>query len=132
MKIKICGITNIDDAEAAIKCGASYIGIVFIEGTPRCIDLAKAQAISEAVAKRAQVVGVFQDQVVKSIEKTAKLVPLDMVQLHGSESPEFCSAIDLPVIKALSPTFPKVQAKAHSLAEQFAAEIESYRLRCQH
>ncbi|PWT96153.1 MAG: hypothetical protein C5B53_10120 [Candidatus Melainabacteria bacterium] len=129
MRVKVCGITNIADAEAAIKCGADYIGLVFIEDTPRYLDIEKAKEIAEFVAKRAHVVGVFQDQVARVIEKTAKLVPLDMIQLHGSESPELCSMIELPVIKALSPLLVKGKI---SEVEQFAAEIELYRSRCQH
>jgi phosphoribosylanthranilate isomerase len=129
MKVKVCGITNIADAEAAIKCGADYIGLVFVEGTPRCVDLDQAKAIAKFVGKRAQVVGVFQDQVASAIEKTAKLVRLDMIQLHGSESPELCSAIGLPVIKALSPLLVKGKI---SEVEHFVAEIELYRSHCRH
>jgi phosphoribosylanthranilate isomerase len=129
MKVKVCGITSIADAESAIKCGADYIGLVFVEGTPRYVDLDKAKEIAEFIGKRTRVVGVFQDQVVRNIEKTAKLVSLDMVQLHGSESPELCGMIDLPVIKALSPLL--VKEKISEL-EQFIAEIELYRSRCQH
>lgn len=129
MKVKVCGITTIADAEAAIKCGADYIGLVFVEGTPRCVDIDKAKAIAEFINGRARVVGVFQDQVARTIEKTAKLVPLDMIQLHGSESPEMCGMIDLPVIKALSPLLVKGKI---SEPEQFAAEAVIYRSRCKH
>jgi len=130
MKIKVCGITNPHDAESAIECGADYIGLVFIEGTPRCIDQIRAQAIASVVAGRAKIVGVFQDQPFDLIDKAAKEIPLDLVQLHGSESPDVCDKISVPVIKAFSPEFGLEQSQ--SFVERFLDKIELYRAHCQH
>jgi phosphoribosylanthranilate isomerase len=137
MKVKICGITRIDDAEAAIASGADYIGLIFVEGTPRCLSLDMAQRISESVAGRAKVVGVFQDQSPNTIEKIAKTVRLDLVQLHGDESPDMCKQIELPVIKAISPDFEIAltssdRVKAQSTVEHLLRQIDAYGQHCQH
>lgn len=132
MKIKVCGITSAGDAAVAIESGADYIGLVFVPQTPRCIDVDTARSIAEAIAGRAQLVGVFRDQQLAEIVKVSDAVPLDMVQLHGSESPEECRQVGLPVLKAFSPDFAGRQTRGDKLGEELVNKLEKYWSACQH
>ena len=98
--IKICGVTSLADAETAIACGASYIGLIFAESSPRKVDQSSAQQIAQAVKGRVKVVGVFKDADEKVVENVYSSVGLDLVQYHGSESPAFIRSLALPSMKA--------------------------------
>ncbi len=101
ISVKICGITRVADAREAVESGAEAVGLNFVPGTPRALDPALAKQIGDAVAGRALRVGVFRDAPLARVREIAAAVPLDVVQLHGDESPEYVAAIELPVIKAL-------------------------------
>lgn len=83
--IKICGITRVEDALAAVESGASMLGLNFYSQSPRCVSLARAQEIARAVAGRTQLAGVFVNMNVSEVRHIARTVPLDAVQLHGDE-----------------------------------------------
>ncbi|MBO6103378.1 MAG: hypothetical protein J6P03_09035, partial [Opitutales bacterium] len=93
MKVKICGITDVQTALAAKACGADFAGLIFAEKSPRKVDMAYAKKIAEAVKGEIKLVGVFQNQSVDFIEKTANALNLYAVQLHGCESPEFAVSL---------------------------------------
>jgi phosphoribosylanthranilate isomerase len=101
IRVKICGITHPDDAEAAVEAGADLIGLNFVPGTPRCLDIAVAEAISARVAGRIERVAVFRDALPEEIERVLRRVDFERVQFHGSESEEEVENVDLPVIKAI-------------------------------
>jgi phosphoribosylanthranilate isomerase len=101
IRIKICGITHPDDAELAIAAGADLIGLNFVPGSPRCIDLKTAAEIGELTAGRVELVGVFRDAEIEEIERVLRRVDLDRLQFHGDETEEQVEAVDLPVIKAI-------------------------------
>jgi len=86
--VKICGITSIDDALAAVDLGASAIGLNFVTGSPRRIDVARACEISRAVGTRALVVGVVADMTVDAMRALVEDAELGCLQLHGDEPPE--------------------------------------------
>ncbi len=90
VKIKICGITNLEDALASLFCGADAIGFVFYDKSPRCISPRDAANISRILPKKIKRVGVFVNEEVAKVKKIAKLCNLDMLQFHGQESPEYC------------------------------------------
>lgn len=98
MIIKICGITSREAAHAAFEYGADLIGFVFAPSRRR-IDVSLAAEIA-ATAPRIGKVGIFVDQPLKEVQRIAEQCDLDFVQLHGSESPSYCQAIQRPVIKA--------------------------------
>ena len=102
MLVKICGITRLEDAEAAVAAGAEAIGFVFWPKSPRFIDPHRARRIALALPPLVTVVGVFVNQPVDYVNGVASLVRLGAVQLHGDESPEFAAAVSIPVIKAVS------------------------------
>ncbi len=101
IRIKICGITDPEDAQMAVDAGADLIGLNFVPGSPRQLDLKTAEAISERVAGRVERVAVFQDAEESEIARVLRRIDLERVQLHGDESEEDVEAIDLAVIKAL-------------------------------
>ena len=113
VEIKICGITQVEDAMAAVELGAAMLGLNFYAGSPRCIPLNRAQEIAHAVAAqvnagRTKLVGVFVNMNIAEVLRIARAVPLAAVQLHGDESPQQCAAAatEFEVIRAL-----KVDAK---------------------
>lgn len=101
IRIKICGITHPDDAEAAVDAGADLIGLNFVPGSPRSLDLATAESICERVAGRVERVAVFRDAEDAEIARVTRRVELERLQFHGDETEEQVEAVDLPVIKAL-------------------------------
>lgn len=90
--VKICGITRMSDAEAAIESGAEAIGLNFVPQSPRCLAPADARRIALGCAARVTRVGLFMDAPLGQVLTTLDEVPLDLVQFHGSESEEYCRA----------------------------------------
>lgn len=102
-KIKMCGITNLADARYAAGARADYIGFIFHETSPRYITPAEVGAIINWI-DGPQKVGVFMDHALDDVIQIVKETGLDMVQLHGNESPEYCRLIEVPVIKTIHVT----------------------------
>lgn len=101
VRVKICGITSPDDAEAAVDAGADLIGLNFVAGSPRCLALADAERIATRIEGRVERVAVFRDADPRDIERVLRRVEVERIQLHGEEEPEEAEAIELPTIKAL-------------------------------
>jgi phosphoribosylanthranilate isomerase len=99
-KIKICGITNLEDARFASGALADYLGFIFYEESPRYIEPAEAGAIINWL-EGPEKVGVFVNQPLDDVNRIAKETGLDYVQLHGEESVEYCQLIEKPVIKVI-------------------------------
>ncbi len=101
-KIKICGITTPDDARLASKLGADYLGLIFVE-SPRMVNIAQAREIRRAM-HHSLLVGVFRDSPLEKVVETTRAARLDLVQLHGAETPDYCddvlSRTGRPVIKS--------------------------------
>ena len=89
-KIKICGITNLEDARAAADFGADALGFVFFRDSPRAITPEKASEIIARLPAFITTVGVFVNEPREKIQETAKAAGIDVIQLHGDESPESC------------------------------------------
>jgi phosphoribosylanthranilate isomerase len=102
MFVKICGITRLEDAEAAVAAGAGAIGFVFWPKSPRFIDPHRARQIAAALPPLVPTVGVFVNQPREYVNGVARLVRLGAVQLHGDETPAFAAALSNPVVKAIS------------------------------
>ena len=102
VKIKVCGITNKEDALRAVQCGAWALGFIFYKKSPRCITPEAAQGIIAALPKKIITVGVFVDAPEDEVRTIAKQCRLRAVQFHGSEAPVFCSRFKgLLTIKAI-------------------------------
>jgi phosphoribosylanthranilate isomerase len=102
MIVKICGITRLQDAQAAIAHGASAIGFVFWPASPRFIDPYRARRIAAALPPFVATVGVFVNQLSTYVDQVAKIVPLTVIQLHGDEPPAFAASLSRPVMKAVN------------------------------
>jgi phosphoribosylanthranilate isomerase len=92
-RIKICGITRLEDAQAAVELGAWAVGMVFYERSPRRCELAEAERIGAALRRRGELVGVFVNSPLETIADVNERVGLTLVQLHGDEGPSFCSEV---------------------------------------
>lgn len=100
-RLKICGITSLEDARFCAAAGVDYLGFVFYPQSPRYISPEHAKDINEWIIGP-QSVGVFVDEDVDLVNRVAGSVGLDLVQLHGAESVHYCEQVDAPVIKALA------------------------------
>jgi phosphoribosylanthranilate isomerase len=100
-RIKICGITRQEDALAATSSGADAIGLVFYAASPRVVTNDEAADIAAVVPPFVSVVALFVDEPAASIERILGRVPIDLIQFHGEEAPEFCQQFGRPWIKAL-------------------------------
>jgi len=98
--VKICGITSYKDAEIAVNYGASAIGMIFYQDSPRYIYPEKVGEWISAVPSKLKKVGVFVNEKGKNIKTIVEKLNLDYIQLHGDESPEYCNKMIRPVIKA--------------------------------
>ena len=101
VRAKICGITRVDDAIAAVEQGADAIGLVFYEPSPRFVSIDAAQEICRALPPFVSIVGLFVGAESEYIESVCSSVPLTLLQFHGDESRPDCEKYGLPYIKAV-------------------------------
>ncbi|MGY9001296.1 MAG: phosphoribosylanthranilate isomerase [Rhodospirillales bacterium] len=102
VKIKICGITNFEDALNASRLGADALGFVFVENSPRYIKPHDAAHIINKLPPFINKVGLFVDPSKQEVEDAARIANFDLLQFHGDESEGFCNQFNLPYIKAIS------------------------------
>ncbi len=100
MKIKICGITNTEDALVAESFGANAVGFIFYKKSKRYITPEQAEHIIRALSVFTTTVGVFVNETFEIINKISNQTGINVVQLHGDENPDIMKSISLPVIKA--------------------------------
>jgi phosphoribosylanthranilate isomerase len=117
VRIKICGVQDVEDALAAVEAGADLIGINFVEGSPRQVDVSRAlescQALEEFDVER---VALFRNARWDVIDPILQRVPFERVQFHGDETEEEVEAVDLPTIKA-------IRGADHDAAETYPSSI---------
>jgi phosphoribosylanthranilate isomerase len=101
LRVKICGITRLQDVHAACAAGADALGFVFYEKSPRNVSIETAAALLSALPPFVQSVGLFVDAEPAFIATVLKAVPLDMLQFHGNETPADCERHGRPYIKAV-------------------------------
>jgi phosphoribosylanthranilate isomerase len=105
IRVKICGLTEARDVAAAVDAGAAYVGFVFFEKSPRHLDIAAARALALGVPPGVAKVALTVDADDAALDALCAAVPLDMLQLHGSESPARVAEVrarhGLPVMKAI-------------------------------
>jgi phosphoribosylanthranilate isomerase len=92
-KVKLCGITRLQDAELAVELGAWAIGMIFYEGSPRCCSTEQALLITSALKRRVELCGVFVDAPLEEVVQVSEDLGLSMVQLHGDEGPAYCGEV---------------------------------------
>ncbi len=100
-RIKICGMTRVEDARLAVEAGADAIGLIFWSGSTRAVDVERAQAITREVPPFVSTVGVFVDETPDRVRTVADAVGLSAVQLHGHEQVADWARFPRPVLKAM-------------------------------
>ena len=100
VKIKVCGMTQLDDVLTAVDCGADAVGFIFYKKSPRHVNESTVKKIVAHLPPFVNRVGVFVNETAERINRLVEVCGLDAVQLHGDESPAFCRRIKVPVIKA--------------------------------
>ncbi len=100
-RVKICGITRQQDLDAAVAAGADAIGLVFNEQSPRHLEIEQAAALAASVPAFVTTVALFRDAEVDYVHAVLASVGVELLQFHGSESPDFCRRFCRPWIKAL-------------------------------
>ena len=105
MRVKFCGITNLDDAAEAVRLGAWAIGLIHFDGSPRCVEPGVAARICAAYRRKCEVVGVFVNPTLDEVDRAVEDSGLTMVQLNGAEGASFCTEVarrtGAKVIKAI-------------------------------
>jgi phosphoribosylanthranilate isomerase len=99
VKIKVCGITNSNDALLAVALGADALGFIFYPKSPRYVEPEAARQIISQLPPFVAAVGVFVDEAAATVQDLAARVGLDWLQLHGRETPEYCRSLGRKVIK---------------------------------
>ena len=100
-RVKICGITSRQDAQAAVRLGADALGLVFYPPSPRCVSVEQASGIVERLPPFVCVVGLFVNPSREEIREVLDGVRIDLIQFHGSECPDYCTEHGRPYIKAI-------------------------------
>ncbi len=104
VRVKICGITRLQDLHAACQAGADALGFVFYEKSPRHVTLDVAAALVRELPPFVQSVGLFVNAEPAFVEAVLRVVPLDLLQFHGDETPAACERFGRPYIKAVRVT----------------------------
>lgn len=107
IRVKFCGITRPEDGVHAAALGVAAIGLVFVEASPRAVDITRAREICRALPPLTGVVGLFMNAPAASVVSVLDEVPLNWLQFHGDESPEYCAGFGRPFIKALPMASPE-------------------------
>jgi phosphoribosylanthranilate isomerase len=119
-RIKICGITRVEDALAAARLGADAIGLVFYPGSPRAVTPARAREIIDVLPPFVVPVGLFVNADAATVRETVAAAPVQLLQFHGDETPGYCAGFGLPFMRAL-----RVRAGTDLL--QYAREFHAAR-----
>ena len=118
VRVKICGITRLEDALHAVNAGADALGLVFYDKSPRHVAPLQAATICAALPPFITRVGLFVDASADFVKSVLQTVPLDLLQFHGDETPAYCAQFGKPYIKAV-----RVQAATDLL--KYAADFDA-------
>ncbi|MES2182242.1 MAG: phosphoribosylanthranilate isomerase [Pseudomonadota bacterium] len=119
-RVKICGITRMEDALSAVERGADAIGLVFYDRSPRNVSISQAIEIASNIPAFVSVVGLFVNAQQGFVDEAIRQVKLDLLQFHGDETPEQCAQFERPFIKA-------VRVKSDTNLVQYAQEFSAAR-----
>lgn len=119
--VKICGIRDLEMLQITAQAGAEFVGLVFYPPSPRTIELDVAQILTQAMPKTLRSVGLFVEPTDQEVLRIISSASLDMIQLHGDETPERVEQIaaltNMPIIKAIRVSGPEDIDRAHDYEE---------------
>jgi phosphoribosylanthranilate isomerase len=118
VRVKICGITRVEDALSAVEQGADAIGLVFYDQSPRNVSIKQAVEIANYIPAFVSVVGLFVNAEPSFINEVISNAKIDLLQFHGDETPEECASYSLPFIKA-------IRVKSNTNLVQYAKEYSA-------
>ena len=125
-RIKICGITNHEDAANAVACGADALGFNFFKESKRYISPGKAAEICEQVPAFVATVGLFVNEPLADVNRIIESLRLDLVQFHGDETPDYCDSVGHPYMKALrATTREQIEVEAQSFEAAQAILVDT-------
>lgn len=119
-RVKICGITRVEDAQQALQLGADALGLVFYEPSPRYISIEQARLIAAEIPAFVSMVGLFVNASAEEVNEVLQYIPLDLLQFHGDETVEYCRQFQRPYIKA-------IRVSCRDDIEKAAAEFQDAR-----
>ena len=122
-KVKICGLTSLEDARFASGALAHYLGFIFYDQSPRYIDHAEAGAIINWI-EGPECVGVFVNQPLDDVNMISRQTGIDLVQLHGNESPEYAALVEKPVIKVIHVEPESSETELKEAIEPYLSHVE--------
>ncbi len=122
-KVKICGITNYDDAVAAMDMGADLLGFNFFRNSPRYTRPEQVAEIVDKLPGFIDIVGVFVNSPIEEIHEITQMCSLEWVQLHGDEDPKFCSSLNSHDVKTMKAIRVKSQSDIESTKDFFTDAI---------
>ncbi len=126
-RVKICGITRVEDMHAAVSAGADAIGLVFYDASPRAVDLAVAADIVTHTPALVTTVGLFVNASAQRVNDVLAQVALDMLQFHGDETDAFCRQFGRPYMKAIRMRDDvDLEAAAHAYSGARALLVDTY------
>ena len=118
-RVKICGITSIEDAQTACSAGVDAIGLVFYKKSPRNVSIQQAKSICDSLPPFVTSVGLFLDASTDYVESVLAEVALDLLQFHGSEQADYCESFKRPYIKAIGMQGINNDAEFNRYADQY-------------
>ena len=119
IRVKICGITSVEDAQKVCNAGVDAIGLVFYEKSPRNVSIPQAAEICASLPPFVSVVALFLNASSEFVNSVLASVPIDLLQFHGSESPEFCASFKHPYIKVIGMRDVDSFEKFDAIAKQY-------------
>ncbi|HFE48340.1 MAG TPA: phosphoribosylanthranilate isomerase [Chromatiaceae bacterium] len=127
-RVKICGITRPEDADAAARAGADAIGLVFYPPSPRHVEVARAARIARGLPPFVSVVALFVNADREYIDEVLSSLPVDIIQFHGNECPDYCASFGKPWLKAIAmKEGVDLRAEAERHATASALLVDTYR-----
>lgn len=126
-RVKFCGLTRLDDVEAAVALGVDAIGLVFHPASPRAVEIEQAVRLVDALPAFVSAVGLFVDAEAERVRAVLERVALDVLQFHGAEPPAYCHGFGRPWIKAIAVRAGvDLEAEAHRYAGARSLLLDTY------
>lgn len=126
-RVKICGVTRVEDARSVVRAGADAIGLNFYQPSPRYVQIDQAKEIADVVSAFVTTVGVFVDPEIDYLQEVIKCVPMDIIQFHGNETQEYCTQFDKPYLKVIRVKVGMdLEAEAQRFSDSCGILLDSY------